>query len=84
LNSGTDLLNMLLTVLSIGILGRCIISFIDPFARNSVSRIIYDLTEPIVGPIRRIVPPLGGTLDLSPMIALVLLQVLREMINRGT
>ena len=84
MNSGTDLLNMLLLVLSVGILGRVIISFVDPMARNSISRIIFDLTEPIVGPIRRLVPPLGGTLDLSPMIALVLLQVLRSIISRGT
>ena len=84
MNSGTDLLNMLLLVLTVGILGRVIISFVDPQARNSISRIIFDLTEPIVGPIRRLIPPLGGTLDLSPMIALVLLQLLRMMINRGT
>ena len=84
MNSGTDLLNMLLLVLSVGILGRVIISFVDPMARNSISRIIFDLTEPIVGPIRRLVPPLGGTLDLSPMIALILLQVLRSIISRGT
>jgi YggT family protein len=82
-NSGTDILNILITVLSIGILGRVVISFLDPFARNSISRVIYDLTEPIVGPIRRLIPPLGGTLDLSPLIALVLLQVLREVVNRA-
>jgi YggT family protein len=82
-NSGTDILNILITVLSIGILGRVVISFLDPFARNSISRVIYDLTEPIVGPIRRLIPPLGGTLDLSPLIALVVLQVLREVVNRA-
>lgn len=71
-------------ILSIGILARVILSFIDPFARNSISKIIFDLTEPVVGPIRRLVPPLGGTIDLSPMIALFLIQILREMINRGT
>jgi YggT family protein len=84
LNSGTNLLNTLLLVLSVGILGRCVISFVDPMTRNSISRVIFDLTEPIVGPIRRLVPPLGGTLDLSPMIALVLLQVLRAIVSRGT
>ncbi len=84
MNSGTDLLNTLLMILSIGILARVILSFIDPFARNSISKIIFDLTEPVVGPIRRLVPPLGGTIDLSPMIALFLIQILREMINRGT
>jgi YggT family protein len=41
---------------------------------------LVDLTEPIIGPIRRVVPPLGGMIDLSPIIALVLLQVIRSVV----
>jgi len=82
-NSGTDLLNLLLLFLSVAILGRVVISFIDPGARNQISRLIVDVTEPVVGPIRRLVPPLGGTIDLSPLIALFIIQLLREMITRS-
>ncbi len=83
MNSGVDLLNLLLMVLSFAILGRVIISFVDPRAGNPISQLIMDVTEPVVGPIRRLVPPLGGTLDLSPMIALFAIQILREVINRS-
>jgi YggT family protein len=82
-NSGTDLVNMLLQVLSLAILARALLSFLDPMVRNSVSRLLVDLTEPIVGPIRRIVPPIGGSIDISPIIALFLLQIIREMLSRS-
>jgi YggT family protein len=37
------------------------------------------LTEPVLAPIRKLIPPIGG-LDFSPMILLVLLRVLRGML----
>jgi YggT family protein len=79
-NSGYDLVRILLQILSLAILARCVLSFIDPFARNPVSRMIVDLTEPIVGPIRRVVPPLGGGIDISPIIALFLIQFLQRVL----
>jgi len=42
--------------------------------------LIVDLTEPIIAPIRRVVPPVGGMIDLSPLIALILLQVIERVI----
>ena len=36
---------------------------------------LYKLTEPVLAPIRRTVPPMGG-LDLSPMLLLIALQIL--------
>jgi YggT family protein len=39
-----------------------------------------DLTEPIIAPIRRVVPPIGGMIDLSPIVALILLQVIERVI----
>jgi YggT family protein len=45
-----------------------------------VERTLYALTEPVFGPIRRIIPPLGG-LDFSPLIVLILLQAIRVGVN---
>ncbi len=45
----------------------------------SVMRVLYSLTEPVLGPIRRVLPPmrLGGMgLDLSPIIVLIGLQII--------
>ena len=42
-------------------------------------RIIYDLTEPILGFMRRYIPPVGG-FDLSPLIIFILLSMVRSQI----
>lgn len=52
-------------------------------AARTVLRILHSLTEPVFGPIRRILPPMGG-LDLSPMIALLLIIFLQRWIAGGT
>lgn len=42
-------------------------------------RVIYDLTEPVLGLFRRYIPPLGG-LDLSPFFVFIILRVLSSAI----
>jgi YggT family protein len=46
---------------------------------NPVVRFTRMLTEPVLAPIRKLIPPIGG-LDFSPMILLILLQVVRGLI----
>jgi YggT family protein len=74
------ILNLLFTVLSIAVLARALLSWFDPTMRFPVSQLIVDLTEPIIAPIRRVVPPIGGMIDLSPLVALILLQVIERVI----
>ncbi len=56
-----------------------IISWINPGAYNPVTILIYQLTEPLLQPVRRRLPDLGG-LDLSPMIALLILYLAMTLI----
>lgn len=74
------ILNLLFTVLSLAVIARALLSWIDPGLRYPISQMLVDLTEPIIAPIRRVVPPLGGMIDLSPIIALVLLQVIERVV----
>ena len=74
------ILNLLFTVLSLAVIARALLSWFDPGFRFPISQMLVDLTEPIIGPIRRIVPPLGGMIDISPIIALVLLQVISRVV----
>ena len=76
----TGILNLLFTVLSIAVIARALLSWFDPTMRFPISQLIVDLTEPIIAPIRRIVPPIGGMIDLSPLVALILLQVIERVI----
>ena len=71
-------ISILSRVLFFAILGRVILSFIDPQGNMWVSKLLYELTEPLLGPIRRIVPPMG-MLDFSPLILLLLLQFLQRL-----
>ncbi len=43
--------------------------------------ILSQLTEPFLKVFRSVIPPLGGTLDISPMLAILLLQLLRGLLS---
>jgi YggT family protein len=80
-------LNLLLTfigytldALTFAILGRIIMSWISPSADNPINVLLHQITEPILGPIRRIVPPLG-MFDLTPMVAILLLYFIRNLLS---
>jgi YggT family protein len=51
---------------------RVILSWVSPGGYNPALALIYSMTDRILQPIRRIIPPLGG-LDLSPLFAIILL-----------
>ena len=46
---------------------------------RQISYALYRLTEPVLGPIRRFLPDLGG-IDLSPLVALIALQFIRYLV----
>ncbi len=52
-----------------------------PYALNGLQRFLYDVCEPYIRIFRRLLPPVGP-LDLSPLIAIVVLYLLRLLINR--
>jgi YggT family protein len=74
-----SLISVLFTVLTFAIVGRALLSWFDPGLRSSVGRILVDITEPIISPIRRVVPPFG-MFDISPIVAILLLQLLQRLI----
>ncbi len=55
-------------------------SWISQSAYSSITRILFDLNEPILKPFRRVLPPMGG-IDLSPLVALLLIQTLNIAIQ---
>lgn len=73
------IVDLVFTVLTVAIIGRALTSWFDPGMRSSIGRVLFEVTEPIISPIRRVLPSMG-MIDLSPMIALVLLQVLRQIL----
>ena len=75
----TSFIQLILTILSFGIIARAIMSWFDPTGKTTIQRVLIDLTEPIIAPIRRVVPSMG-MIDISPFIALILIQVVSRML----
>jgi YggT family protein len=65
-------LQFLLMALWALIFGRMIMSWVDPMGRNQVSAFLYQTTEPILGPVRRMLPQ-TGMIDWSGFIVLILI-----------
>jgi YggT family protein len=64
------------------ILGRVLISWFDPAGSYRISRIIYEMSEPILAPARRILPAFGGV-DWSPLATMIVLNLLENFILRS-
>ena len=73
-------LNFVLTVLTFLLIGRALLSWFDPQMRTPIGKLLFDITEPLVAPVRRVIPS-AGMFDLSIMVTLLLLYVLRVMIG---
>jgi YggT family protein len=61
------------------ILARVILSWLPQFRYNQIGEMVFNLTEPILAPFQRLIPPVG-MLDLSPMIAIITLAVLQQIL----
>jgi len=58
--------------LNLLVLGRVIVSWVDPQGRNDLSRMLISITEPMLAPIRRLLPQ-TGMIDFSPLIVILVL-----------
>jgi YggT family protein len=74
-----ELLKLAINVFLFSILIQVIFSWVNPGAYNPVTTLISYLTDPIMRPLRRIIPPIGG-LDLSPMAAMIGLYLLQMLL----
>lgn len=72
--------SLVIFLFEICLIGRAIFSWIEPYPRNAVSRFLVRVTEPVVRPVRRVIPPLGG-LDLSVLVVFILLWIIQRVIS---
>ncbi len=70
-----SLLQLLSQLFSLLILARILMSWVQVDRGNAVVKLIFDLTEPILAPIRRVLPQ-AGMFDFSPMVAILLVEFL--------
>lgn len=80
LRAAVDLIFQILFIaLMIRVLGSWV--GLSPYSR--IGRVVGVLTDWLLDPLRRLVPPIGGTIDLTPIIAYFLLQVARGALLRA-
>jgi YggT family protein len=74
-----SLVSLLIDLFMFAIIIEVIISWMNPGSYHPVSSLLHSLTSPVLRPIRQLVPPIAG-IDLSPLFAIIGLQVLRMLI----
>ena len=62
-------------MLTAAIFVRALLSWFPIDPHNPLVTLLYDITEPILDPLRRVIPRLG-TIDITPLVAILLIQVI--------
>ncbi len=72
-------IQLLVTALWLLVLGRVLLSWVNPRFEGPVARFLHETTEPLLAPIRRVMPQMG-MIDLSPLVLILLLGVLMRLV----
>jgi YggT family protein len=77
-----NIVSVVIRVYEFLIFVRVLLSWINsdpyrPVVTHPVVQILYRITDPVLAPLRRVIPPVGGALDISPIVALFALEILR-------
>ncbi len=74
-----NFIDLLFQILIFAIIGRALLSWFNVGPGNPIGRILFEITEPILAPMRRVIPRIG-MLDISPIVAILLLSFLQNML----
>ena len=76
-----ELLQLFFTFLQLAIFARVIVSWVSPGnSNNPIITIIYQITEPLLSPLRRVIPRVG-MFDFTPMIAIIVLTLIQSILS---
>jgi YggT family protein len=75
-----SILDLALSIYMWVIIARAILSWVNPDPYNPIVRFLYNITEPVMGWVRRRVPLIFGGLDLSPILILIAIVFLRRFL----
>lgn len=74
-----DLVSLTLTVFLVAVIVKVVLSWINPGAYNPMIGLVDRIASPVLRPVQRLIPPLGG-LDLSPLFASLALLVIKMLV----
>ena len=67
---------LLVSIIFYSVIAMIVVSFLAPQSSHPAVEFIWELTEPVMAPLRQVLPPMGG-LDFSPIILFIALNVMR-------
>ena len=67
---------LLVSIIFYSVIAMIVVSFLAPQSSHPAVEFIWELTEPVMAPLRQVLPPMGG-LDFSPIILFIVLNVIR-------
>lgn len=71
------ILDVVLTLYMWIIIARAVLSWVSPDPRNRIVQLLYQITEPVLGEIRRRLPFRGVSIDISPIIVILAILFVR-------
>jgi YggT family protein len=80
INSIGDIIALVLQLLWVAILIRALLSWVSPDPSNPIVQALAAITDPVLQPLRQIMPR-TGMIDFTPLVALILLQVLIALVR---
>ncbi|MDQ6833799.1 MAG: YggT family protein [Chloroflexota bacterium] len=75
-----NILSFLLVAMQFAIIGRALFSWFDPTGRTPIGAILIKITDPMIVPIRRLLPS-AGFMDFSPLVALLIIFILQKLLS---
>lgn len=72
-------ISMTLLLFTFSIFVQAILSWLGPGVNNRAGNVLWSLNEPLLRPLRRVIPSISG-IDVSPLVAILLLQVLYRLL----
>jgi len=72
-----EIINLLFDLIQFLLIARIILSWFPHNRFHPIIKIVYNFTDPLLGPFRNMINPIGG-IDLSPIIVFFLLRLLRD------
>lgn len=80
LSAVAEIVDYILTLYMYIIIARALISWVNPDPYNSIVQFLNRITEPVLNPLRKLIPAYKLGLDLSPMIAILVIMFLKRFI----
>ena len=77
-----NFVQILVWILQIAIIGRALLSWFPIDPRSPLVTVLNEITEPILAPLRRVVPRIG-MIDITPMVAIFVLYIIQQVALSG-